>query len=93
MLAELLDDDLLKDYERLPDYDRIAIMSHLEWIGGAHKHQVPPPLESDWTVWMLLAGRGAGKTRCAAEALWCPQNPKTPISQMRYQVKSQIIRQ
>lgn len=70
MLADLLDDDLLKDYERLPDYDRIAIVSHLDWIGAAHKHQVPPPLESDWTVWMLLAGRGAGKTRCAAEALW-----------------------
>jgi phage terminase large subunit-like protein len=30
-----------------------------------HKGQVPPP--GDWRVWLLLAGRGFGKTRTGAE--------------------------
>lgn len=33
----------------------------------ARKEQLPP--EGNWTVWLLLAGRGAGKTRTAAEWL------------------------
>jgi len=39
-------------------------------VSGAHRYQIPPPLEQDYHVWMMLAGRGAGKTRSAAEALW-----------------------
>jgi len=31
----------------------------------SHFHQVPP--DSDWTTWLLLGGRGAGKTRAGAE--------------------------
>lgn len=30
-----------------------------------HPYQRPP--EGDWTIWMIKAGRGAGKTRAAAE--------------------------
>lgn len=33
----------------------------------ARPEQLPPP--GDWMVWLLLAGRGAGKTRTAAEEL------------------------
>jgi phage terminase large subunit-like protein len=33
--------------------------------GGARKEQLPPP--GDWRVWLLLAGRGFGKTRSGAE--------------------------
>jgi phage terminase large subunit-like protein len=33
----------------------------------ARKEQLPP--EGDWNVWLYLAGRGAGKTRTAAEWL------------------------
>jgi len=33
----------------------------------ARKEQLPP--EGDWTTWLYLAGRGAGKTRTAAEWL------------------------
>jgi predicted phage terminase large subunit-like protein len=35
----------------------------------ANAHQIPPG-GSWWTIWLLLAGRGAGKTRCAAEWTW-----------------------
>jgi len=26
-----------------------------------------PPVQADWTTWLLLGGRGAGKTRTGAE--------------------------
>jgi phage terminase large subunit-like protein len=37
------------------------------WDLFVHPHQVPPPVEQDWTSWLLLGGRGAGKTRAGAE--------------------------
>ena len=36
----------------------------------AHDHQLPPARANsgeDWTTWLLLGGRGAGKTRAGAE--------------------------
>ena len=36
----------------------------------AHRHQLPPERANrggDWTTWLLLGGRGAGKTRAGAE--------------------------
>ena len=57
-------------FNALPENDRVAWLARMQWVDRAHKHQIPPPLEQDWTIWLLLAGRGAGKTRCAAEALW-----------------------
>jgi phage terminase large subunit-like protein len=43
-----------------------ALMS-LPWLfeHWAHGHQLPP--EGDWTTWVILGGRGAGKTRAGAE--------------------------
>lgn len=71
MLAELLEDPVIAaEFNAQPEHDRIAKIAHAEWVAGAHPYQVPPPLEIDYTVWMMLAGRGAGKTRSAAEALW-----------------------
>ena len=35
------------------------------WPGYARTHQMPDL--SDWTNWLLLGGRGAGKTRAGAE--------------------------
>ena len=48
------------------------------WLTIANDHQIPPPGDW-WTVWLLLAGRGAGKTRAAAEWLWYEAwtHPKT----------------
>nr|WP_235860447.1 terminase family protein [Roseibium suaedae] len=36
-----------------------------DWPTFAHDHQMPPP--GDWRVWLLMGGRGAGKTRAGAE--------------------------
>ncbi len=36
----------------------------------AHDHQLPPERANsgaDWTTWLILGGRGAGKTRAGAE--------------------------
>ena len=78
-LTEHLDEDLAQEFDARPEHDRLAIIAHTDWVKGAHRYQVPPPLEMDWTVWLMLAGRGAGKTRSAAEALWwwCWLYPKT----------------
>ncbi len=35
------------------------------WGMNAHEHQREP--EGDWTTWLILGGRGAGKTRAGAE--------------------------
>lgn len=71
MLADLLDDpEIAAEFNAEPEHDRIAYIARAAWVAGAHKYQIPPPLEMDYTVWMMLAGRGAGKTRSAAEALW-----------------------
>jgi len=71
VLAEILEDPETKaEFESYPLHDRIAKIAHAKWVASAHRYQIPPPLEMDYTVWMMLAGRGAGKTRSAAEALW-----------------------
>jgi predicted phage terminase large subunit-like protein len=70
MLTEFLDSETAEEFDALPDNDRVALIAHTAWVSGAHAYQIPPPLEIDYTVWMMLAGRGAGKTRSAAEALW-----------------------
>ena len=36
-----------------------------DWSRWARADQLPP--ESDWTTWLMLGGRGAGKTRAGAE--------------------------
>jgi phage terminase large subunit-like protein len=36
-----------------------------DWEAWARENQLPP--DGDWTVWMVMAGRGFGKTRAGAE--------------------------
>jgi phage terminase large subunit-like protein len=41
-----------------------------DWCSFIQTHQLPPPLTengADWTTWLALGGRGAGKTRAGAE--------------------------
>ena len=70
MLADLFDEDTVAEFETLPEHNRIAFIKHAEWIAKAHAYQIPPDLHLDYRVFLMLAGRGAGKTRSAAEALW-----------------------
>ena len=45
-------------------YQEIEFM-HRDWRAYARPDQWQPP--GDWLVWLLLGGRGAGKTRAGAE--------------------------
>jgi phage terminase large subunit-like protein len=59
----------------MPEADRKAFLATLApeelaslsyvWKFWARADQLPPP--GDWRVWLLLGGRGSGKTRAAAE--------------------------
>jgi phage terminase large subunit-like protein len=49
--------------------ERIIQVLHA-WLAWAHEHQRPPLVASggaDWNTWLILGGRGAGKTRAGAE--------------------------
>lgn len=49
----------------------------------AHRHQVPPPAANNggpWTTWLMLAGRGAGKTRVGAEWVRALVHGATPYA-------------
>ena len=66
---------LLERLARLPAEVRAPILSHVRggqrtalarsWRLTARPTQLPPP--GDWSVWLILAGRGFGKTRTGAE--------------------------
>lgn len=49
--------------DRLDAIRQAALLD--DWEFWARPNQLPPP--GDWRVWLLLAGRGFGKTRSGAE--------------------------
>ena len=57
------------EYEYLPTDKQAAYAARIAWLSKANPHQLPPK-DLWWNIWMLLAGRGAGKTRAAAEWTW-----------------------
>lgn len=58
------------------------------WDVFAHDHQMPSPLAPNgqpWLTWLLIGGRGAGKTRAGAEwiraqALGLPPMAEQPVT-------------
>ena len=67
-----------KEYDSAPLNQRIAFDWRLKWLSAAHKHQILPSGDW-WSIWLLLAGRGAGKTRVAAEQIgwWAWTTPNS----------------
>src|ERR1041384_7841017 len=53
--------------------DEEAALLAYDWRVWARPNQLPPA--SDWLVWLLMAGRGFGKTRGGAE--WCRAQVET----------------
>ena len=45
--------------------DRQLLELQWDWNFWARKEQIPPP--GDWLIWLLISGRGFGKTRAGAE--------------------------
>ena len=73
----------------MPEDTRNAVLAGVDmeqlqwdWKFWARPEQMPPPGDS-WAIWMYLAGRGAGKTRSAAE--WVRDKAKdTSHGQLRF---------
>jgi phage terminase large subunit-like protein len=73
----------------LSEEERAAILEGVnmdalvwDWSAWARPEQLPPD-NDDWSIWMYLAGRGAGKTRSAAE--WVREKAKvTNRGQLRF---------
>ena len=57
------------DLSKLPPDQQAAVRARFKWLTIANDHQIPPK-GNWWSIWLLLAGRGAGKTRAAAEWTW-----------------------
>jgi phage terminase large subunit-like protein len=48
------------------------------WPSWARDDQLPPP--GDWVTWLLLGGRGSGKTRAGAEWVRAQATGPAPVS-------------
>lgn len=75
----LADEPGLKtEFAKLNTIQQIITNWQLKWSRQAHDHQIEPPGDW-WNIWLLLAGRGAGKTRAAAETLaqWAIEMPES----------------
>ena len=78
-IVELLrNHEVREQYANLPPELRAAFDWRTKWLSQAHDHQIAPP-DDWWSIWLLLAGRGAGKTRTAAEQIgwWAWTEPNT----------------
>jgi len=62
-LARLEEDELVYVLRRLTEPELRTLREH--WPGWAHDGQLAP--EGGWRVWLMMAGRGFGKTRAGAE--------------------------
>ena len=61
---------LVAEMLRDPQIFRGMQRFHGDFIALAHRHQEPPSRANNgdhWTTWLMLGGRGAGKTRLGAE--------------------------
>jgi predicted phage terminase large subunit-like protein len=78
LVAVLKDEGIREKFKLLPPDRQVAFSWRAKWLTKAHKHQILP--DGDWwSIWLLLAGRGAGKTRTAAEQIgwWAWEQPGT----------------
>lgn len=61
--------NLSRYWMELGEPERAMMTARIQWMGTARPKQLTP--DGDWSTWMLLGGRGAGKTRTGAEdAAW-----------------------
>ncbi len=59
---------------------------NFDWVLWARRLQQLPPEDENWRTWLLLGGRGAGKTRAGAEwvrasalGLWGPRSERIAL--------------
>lgn len=59
---------LRQELEQLPVQELERIAARAKWCKQARPEQLTP--RGDWTTWMIMTGRGWGKTRTGAEWIW-----------------------
>ena len=77
--AALLQDPAVREqYAKLPEPLRLAFDWRARWLMRAHKFQIEPTGQ-EWSIWLMLGGRGSGKTRTSAETVgwWAWEQPGT----------------
>ncbi len=65
---------------------RLWMALKLDFIALAHLHQEPPRVANNggpWTTWLMLGGRGAGKTRLGAEWVRAQAMGAPPYAEQR----------
>lgn len=80
---------IMEQLALLPDDERAALLADIDdeqllwdWSAWGRPEQFAPPGD-DWNIWLVLAGRGFGKTRLAAE--WVREQAKyTNTGQRRF---------
>lgn len=56
---------------QLPLSELEAYSHRLDWLASGRADQMPPDEDDDsWFLWLMMAGRGSGKTRAGAEDAW-----------------------
>src|SRR5262245_50153186 len=58
-----------------------------DFVPLCHPHQEPPALANNgkpWTTWLVLGGRGAGKTRLGAEFVHALARGRSPYTERRH---------
>jgi predicted phage terminase large subunit-like protein len=60
LIEALKDEETRKQFTLLPSDKQAAFIWRAKWLQQAHVHQIAPPGDW-WSIWLLLAGRGAGK--------------------------------
>lgn len=78
LVETLKDEETRERFKLLSAEQQAAFAWRAKWLTSAHDHQVLPP-GNWWAIWLMLAGRGAGKTRTAAEQIgwWAWTEPGT----------------
>jgi len=79
ILAAMSDDEREEALAKLSASDMAALKYN--WKFWARPNQLEP--EGDWTTWLILAGRGFGKTRTGAETIRDWVCGDTPLSRGR----------
>jgi phage terminase large subunit-like protein len=73
LLTSASEDDQRRAISNMTPWDLLAFDVRFE--NWAHKNQLPPP-DKFWRVWLMMAGRGFGKTRAGAEWIFGLANVK-----------------
>ncbi|MGO9171997.1 MAG: DNA-packaging protein [Rhodomicrobium sp.] len=79
-LASLRPEERKKFLASLTDAEALSLQ--YDWSFWARLEQKAP--KSDWAIWLILAGRGAGKTRTGAEWIRANVCGATPLAAGRY---------